>query len=163
MDVRTNAEARRIESTDDGVRVSVEQGGEAETLEAEELYAFTGRKPALDGLGLENTMLEPGDDWVEDTMQADSDERVFIVEAPTAGSLFSTSRNIRRPPPPGTFWPTGTTTRFRPTSPSTTTSCFPDSAGSRSSAWVTPSSRPKPPTWSTSLSTPKLPGTACSR
>ncbi|QGN06743.1 NAD(P)/FAD-dependent oxidoreductase [Halorhabdus sp. CBA1104] len=80
MDVRTNAESRRIEPTDDGgVRVTVEQGGEAETIEAEELYAFTGRKPALDGLGLENTALEPGEEWVADTMQAEGDDRVFVV------------------------------------------------------------------------------------
>ncbi|MFB6200998.1 MAG: NAD(P)/FAD-dependent oxidoreductase [Halorhabdus sp.] len=79
MDVRTNAEARRIEPTDDGVRVTVEQGGEAETIEAEELYAFTGRKPALDGLGLENTAIEPDDEWVAETMQARNDDRVFVV------------------------------------------------------------------------------------
>ena len=80
MDVRTNAEARQFEPTDDGgIRVTVEEGGEAETIEAEELYAFTGRKPALEGLGLENTSLSPGEDWVGDTMQARSDDRVFVV------------------------------------------------------------------------------------
>jgi dihydrolipoamide dehydrogenase len=39
---------------------------------------FTGRRPALDDLGLENTSLNPGPGWVDDTMQARDHERVFV-------------------------------------------------------------------------------------
>jgi len=48
-------------------------------VEADELYCFTGRRPNLDGLGLENTRLDPGDGWVTSTMQTRNDERVFVV------------------------------------------------------------------------------------
>jgi len=78
--VLTEAEERRVERTDDGgVRLYVERDGESHSVEADQLFAFTGRRPALDGLGLESTSLTPEWNWVEDTMQARDDERVFVV------------------------------------------------------------------------------------
>ncbi|AWB26277.1 dihydrolipoyl dehydrogenase family protein [Halococcoides cellulosivorans] len=80
MDVRLDAAAQSIEPTaDGGVRVTVEQDGERETMTADELFVFTGRAPNLDGLNLSATTLDPGEDWVRDTMQATSDDRVFVV------------------------------------------------------------------------------------
>ena len=88
IEVLTETDEKRVEPTDDGgVRLVVERetadgtGPETEerTVEADELYCFTGRRPNLDGLGLEHTRLEPGDGWVESTMQATDDERVFVV------------------------------------------------------------------------------------
>ncbi|WP_049921588.1 dihydrolipoyl dehydrogenase family protein [Halopiger djelfimassiliensis] len=80
IEILTNADEKHLEQTDDGgVRLVVEQAGEKRALEAEQLYCFTGRRPALDGLGLEQTRLEPGDRWVEPTMQAADDGRVFVV------------------------------------------------------------------------------------
>ncbi|WP_181685192.1 dihydrolipoyl dehydrogenase family protein [Halorhabdus salina] len=79
MDLLLNAEARQVEATDGGVRVTVDHDGEAATIEAEHLFVFTGRKPSLDGLGLDATRLDPGEDWVSDTMQARGDDRVFVV------------------------------------------------------------------------------------
>jgi len=80
MDILLEAQASQVEETDDGgVRVTVEADGDTEVVEADQLFAFTGRKPALDGLGIENTSLSPGDGWVGDTMQASDDERVFVV------------------------------------------------------------------------------------
>jgi dihydrolipoamide dehydrogenase len=79
VEVLTNARERRVDATDGGVRLVVEQGGREEAVEAEALFAFTGRRPALDGLGLEATRLAPGPGWVHDTMQARDDERVFVV------------------------------------------------------------------------------------
>ena len=80
MDILLEAQASRVEGTDDGgVRVTVEVDGETEVVEADQLFSFTGRDPALDGLGIENTSLSPGAEWVGDTMQAGSDERVFVV------------------------------------------------------------------------------------
>jgi len=82
IEILTETEERRIESTDDGVRLHVERDGESETVEADQLFLFTGREPNLGGLGLENTALSPdGADgaWVEDTMQARDDSRTFVV------------------------------------------------------------------------------------
>ncbi|QSG12568.1 Bis-gamma-glutamylcystine reductase [Halapricum desulfuricans] len=78
MDVLLDAQASQIEATEDGgVRVTVDDG--AEVVEADQLFSFTGREPALDGLGIENTSLSPGENWVGATMQAGNDERVFVV------------------------------------------------------------------------------------
>jgi pyruvate/2-oxoglutarate dehydrogenase complex dihydrolipoamide dehydrogenase (E3) component len=80
MGVELNAEASQIEETaDGGVRVIYDQDGETKVAEGDQLFAFTGRKPTLEGLGIENTSLTPEDDWVRDTMQARDDERVFVV------------------------------------------------------------------------------------
>jgi dihydrolipoamide dehydrogenase len=53
--------------------------GVLRAIEADALFAFTGRRPSLDRLGLENTALEPGPGWVDETMRAVDDERVFVV------------------------------------------------------------------------------------
>jgi dihydrolipoamide dehydrogenase len=78
--VLTHAEERRVEPTEaGGVRLVVEHGGTERAVEADQLFAFTGRRPALGRLGLDATSLSPGPGWVEDTMQASGDERVFVV------------------------------------------------------------------------------------
>jgi len=80
VDVLTETYEKRVEPTDDGgVRLHVEQGGEERTVEADDLFLFTGRRPNLDGLGLQHTALEPGPGWVSDTMQARDDPRTFVV------------------------------------------------------------------------------------
>ncbi len=80
VDVHLEAETKRVEETDDGgVRVVAAVDGEERTFEADQLFAFTGRKPTLDALNLEATSLTPGEGWVEDTMQARDDDRVFVV------------------------------------------------------------------------------------
>jgi len=80
VSVPTNCHEQRVESTADGVRLHVEyDDGREEAFEADELYLFTGRRPALDRLGLKHTALSPGGDWVRDTMQARGDDRVFVV------------------------------------------------------------------------------------
>jgi len=81
IDIHTNTYEQRVEPTSDGgVRLFLEDAeGTEETVEADELFCFTGREPTLDGLGLENTALSPDTGWVRDTMQARDDERVFVV------------------------------------------------------------------------------------
>ncbi|MFC6960610.1 dihydrolipoyl dehydrogenase family protein [Halocatena marina] len=79
IEILTNTHERAIESTNDGIRMLVDQDGSERTIEAEKLFVFTGRQPELAGLGLEHTALEPDDDWVTDTMQARDDERTFVV------------------------------------------------------------------------------------
>ena len=80
IEILTNAHERRLERTEDGdVRLALEGEGVPESITAEALYCFTGRRPNLDGLSLSETALEPGPGWVADTMQAVDDERVFVV------------------------------------------------------------------------------------
>jgi dihydrolipoamide dehydrogenase len=80
VEVLTDTQERRVEPTaDGGVRLHVDRDGGAETVEADQLFAFTGRRPTLDRLGLEATSLSPDDEWVAATMQARDDERVFVV------------------------------------------------------------------------------------
>ena len=81
LDIRTHTYEKRVEPTaEGGVRLVVEDDtGETEAIEADQLFVFTGRRPALDGLGLEHTALDPGADWVKDTMQARDDPRYFVV------------------------------------------------------------------------------------
>jgi dihydrolipoamide dehydrogenase len=103
--VPTGTYEQRIEPTDDGgVRLWVERDGEEEAIEADQLFAFTGRKPALERLDLENTRLDPGPGWVGDTMQASEDEHVFVAGDANGREPilhvakeqgFTTARNVR--------------------------------------------------------------------
>ncbi|SFR99868.1 dihydrolipoamide dehydrogenase [Halomicrobium zhouii] len=81
VDVETNVYERELEPTaDGGVRLTVEcADGTEETYEADQLFCFTGRRPSVDRLGFERTAIDPGVGWVEATMQARDDERVFVV------------------------------------------------------------------------------------
>jgi pyruvate/2-oxoglutarate dehydrogenase complex dihydrolipoamide dehydrogenase (E3) component len=79
VDVRTNARETAVESTDEGVRLHVEGPDGEDAIEAEQLYCFTGRRPAVEQLGLENTSLSPGPGWVADTMQSTDHDRVFVA------------------------------------------------------------------------------------
>ncbi len=80
IEVLTETYEKRVEPTDDGgVRLHTDREDDAATVEAEELFLFTGRRPNLDGLGLDNTTLDPGSGWVETTMQARDDPRTFVV------------------------------------------------------------------------------------
>ncbi|WP_207586888.1 FAD-dependent oxidoreductase [Halomontanus rarus] len=85
IDILTNADERRVEPTaDGGVRLHLERDGgdetdSDETVEADRLFAFTGRNPNLEGLDLEHTSLEPETGWVDATMQARDDDRIFVV------------------------------------------------------------------------------------
>ena len=61
VDVVIGADLRRAERRDDGsVAVTYALDGDERTVEADELLAATGRKPATDDVGLESVGLEPG-------------------------------------------------------------------------------------------------------
>jgi len=81
VDVLTNAEEQRVAATDDGgVRVAVERDGETETVEAEQLFCFTGRVPSTAGLGFEATGIEAGEGWINPgTLRARDDPTVFAA------------------------------------------------------------------------------------
>lgn len=80
VDILTNTREQGVEPTPDGgVRLTVMRDGSTDELVADQLFVFTGRRPSLDGLGLERTALDPGPGWVDDTMQAADDEQIFVV------------------------------------------------------------------------------------
>jgi dihydrolipoamide dehydrogenase len=80
VEVLTGTDERRVEPTDcGGVRLHVAGPDGERAVEAEHLFAFTGRRPALGRLNLDATSLDPGPGWVADTMQAAGDDRVFVV------------------------------------------------------------------------------------
>lgn len=78
IDIVTDAYEQRVETTDDGVRLTVEADGAESAIDAEALYLFTGRRPNTDGLGLDaaGVDLRAG---VRDTMQASDRDDVFVV------------------------------------------------------------------------------------
>jgi dihydrolipoamide dehydrogenase len=79
VEILTETTERRVDPTASGVRLTVERDGETRAIDADRLLTFTGRRPALDGLGLSATSLDPGPGWVRHTMQARDDDRVFVV------------------------------------------------------------------------------------
>ncbi len=79
IDILTKTAEKRLEPTDDGVRLHVEKAGDEQWIDAEELFLFTGRRPTLGPLGIDNTAIEPQEGWVDDAMRAVDDERVFVV------------------------------------------------------------------------------------
>ncbi|MBV0924957.1 NAD(P)/FAD-dependent oxidoreductase [Halomicroarcula limicola] len=81
IEIPTNCHEKRLETTEDGgVRLHVEFGdGTEDAYEADELFLFTGRRPTLDGLGLENTSISPEGEWVRGTMQTTDADHVYAV------------------------------------------------------------------------------------
>jgi dihydrolipoamide dehydrogenase len=82
IEILTETDEQRLERTaDGGVRLHTDRDDDAATVEAEELFLFTGRRPNLDGLNLDATALDPGPGWVDATMRATDDEsgRTYVV------------------------------------------------------------------------------------
>jgi dihydrolipoamide dehydrogenase len=82
VEILTETYEERVESTaDGGVRLHTDREDDAATVEADELFLFTGRRPNVDGLGLDATELDPGPGWVDSTMRATDDEsdRTYVV------------------------------------------------------------------------------------
>ncbi|MFB6220143.1 MAG: NAD(P)/FAD-dependent oxidoreductase [Halolamina sp.] len=81
IDILTTTRERELEETaGGGVRLFCDsESGSERVVEADELFLFTGRRPNVDGLGLENTSVtvEPG--YVRDTMQAEAAENLLFV------------------------------------------------------------------------------------
>jgi dihydrolipoamide dehydrogenase len=106
IDVLTHTSEKRVEPTEaGGVRVFVDHDGTEKAIEADQLFSFTGRRPTIDRLGLENTSLDPTPGWVADTMQAHGDDRVFVAGDANGKEPilhvakeqgFTTAENIRR-------------------------------------------------------------------
>ena len=81
IDILTGTREQALEPTPrGGVRMTCEsQAGSERVIEADELFLFTGRRPNVQGLGLENTSIEAERGYVRDTMQAKDDGTTFFV------------------------------------------------------------------------------------
>ncbi|EMA28711.1 dihydrolipoyl dehydrogenase family protein [Haloarcula japonica] len=79
--IPTNCYEKELEETKDGgVRLTVEyDDGSEETFEADQLFLFTGRRPTVEGLGLENTPVSVEGDWAKDTMQTRDADHIYAV------------------------------------------------------------------------------------
>jgi len=79
--IPTNCYEKELEETEDGgVRLTVEyDDGSEETFEADQLFLFTGRRPTVEGLGLENTPVSVDGDWARDTMQTRDADHIYAV------------------------------------------------------------------------------------
>ena len=79
--IPTNCYEKELEETEDGgVRLTVEHDdGSEETFEADQLFLFTGRRPTIEGLGLENTPVSAEGDWAKDTMQTRDADHIYAV------------------------------------------------------------------------------------
>ncbi|MFB6162926.1 MAG: NAD(P)/FAD-dependent oxidoreductase [Halococcoides sp.] len=76
LDLRLDTTVESVAPDPDGVTAEL---GDGSTLDAEELVLFTGRRPAIDRLNLEATAIDPGEDWVEPTLQTAADDHVFVA------------------------------------------------------------------------------------
>ncbi|MFC7019500.1 MULTISPECIES: dihydrolipoyl dehydrogenase family protein [Haloarcula] len=96
VEIPTNCYECELEPTDDGgVRLHVEfedseersssdsrtesGDGREETYEADQLFCFTGRRPTVEGLGLEHTSISVEGDWVRETMQTEAADHIYAV------------------------------------------------------------------------------------
>ena len=78
--ILTQTDEKEIEATaDGGVRMTVEKSGNTRVIEADQLFGFTGRRPAVDTLNIDSAGLVPQQGWVESTMQSRENEHVFVV------------------------------------------------------------------------------------
>jgi pyruvate/2-oxoglutarate dehydrogenase complex dihydrolipoamide dehydrogenase (E3) component len=86
IELRFESRAERVEKTGSGVRVHTSKG---EALEAERLLVATGRKPNVDGFGLEQLDVEisPRGIAVDERMRAG--ERVWAIGDPTGVQLLT--------------------------------------------------------------------------
>lgn len=80
IEVNTGASADAVSPTAEGIDLHYRDadGGE-HTCSADELYAFAGRTPTLDGLDLAAAGIEVREGWVTDTMQTVDNPRVFVA------------------------------------------------------------------------------------
>jgi glutathione reductase (NADPH) len=77
-----NPETLAIEQTDEGLKIAVEAKGESETVLADAILCATGRKPNLDGLGLDNagvTVNEAGAIAVNPDSSSVSQPHIYAV------------------------------------------------------------------------------------
>jgi len=86
IDVRVGARADRVEAVDSGVRVLLSSG---KAIEAERLLVATGRRPNLDGLGLEQLDVELTKRGITVDERMRAGQGVWAVGDPTGVALLT--------------------------------------------------------------------------
>jgi dihydrolipoamide dehydrogenase len=80
VDLRTGTRVESVETTDDGVRLTVTTGDETETIEGDQVLVAIGRAPNTDGLGLEAAGVETDRGWIKiDAQLRTSAAGVFAI------------------------------------------------------------------------------------
>jgi dihydrolipoamide dehydrogenase len=79
VEILTGARERSVESTGEGVRMSVQCPEGIRDIEADALFMFTGRHPNLRGVALDTCGVDTEGEWVKDTLETRDDGRVYVV------------------------------------------------------------------------------------
>ena len=80
VDILTETwEQSLVRNTDGSASLTVDGPDGIDSVDGDVVFLFTGRTPAIDGLGLSQTALEHRYGWVSATMQSVDDEQIFIV------------------------------------------------------------------------------------
>jgi pyruvate/2-oxoglutarate dehydrogenase complex dihydrolipoamide dehydrogenase (E3) component len=85
IDIRLNARAQRVERIDGGVRLELE----GESFEAGNLLVATGRRPNVEGLGLENVDIEVGREGIKVDDRLCAGDHVWAAGDVTGIALFT--------------------------------------------------------------------------
>jgi pyruvate/2-oxoglutarate dehydrogenase complex dihydrolipoamide dehydrogenase (E3) component len=85
IDIRLNARAQSVEPTDGGVRLELAD----ETLEGTNLLVATGRRPNVEGLGLENVDVEVGREGIQVDDRLCAGDHVWAAGDVTGIALFT--------------------------------------------------------------------------
>ena len=86
IDVRVGARAERVEAVDSGVRVHLSSG---DPVEAERLLVATGRRPNVDGLGLEQLDIELTKSGITVDERMRAGEGVWAIGDPSGVALLT--------------------------------------------------------------------------
>jgi pyruvate/2-oxoglutarate dehydrogenase complex dihydrolipoamide dehydrogenase (E3) component len=86
IDVRVRARAERVEAVDSGVRVHLSSG---DAIEAERLLVATGRRPNVDGLGLEQLDVELTKTGITVDERMRAGEGVWAIGDPSGVALLT--------------------------------------------------------------------------
>jgi pyruvate/2-oxoglutarate dehydrogenase complex dihydrolipoamide dehydrogenase (E3) component len=85
IDIRLNARAQRVERIDGGLRLHLED----EALEASNMLVATGRRPNVEGLGLENVDIELGREGIRVDDRLCAGDHVWAAGDVTGIALFT--------------------------------------------------------------------------
>ena len=85
IDIRLNARAKRVEAVDGGVRLELE----GETFEASNVLVATGRRPNVEGLGLESVDVEVGREGITVDDRLCAGDHVWAAGDVTGIALFT--------------------------------------------------------------------------
>ncbi|MBT6094072.1 MAG: FAD-dependent oxidoreductase [Rhodospirillaceae bacterium] len=90
IDIRENGRVNKIEKTDTGVRVIAECDGKEETFDGDRLLIAAGRRPNVNGLGLEEAGVKFAPMGIEvDARMRTSNKKIFAIGDVAGGYQFT--------------------------------------------------------------------------